>query len=86
MGHMRRRLDKLEERAFEGYGVLQLPDGTKITYGPDELLDALLAQIDCREHRLLPVLRRFETNEGLLGLIRALEPRGDAELEDEGQA
>jgi hypothetical protein len=75
---LRDRLRRLERNA-PTRGTLQLPDGTEVRYGPEELLDALCAAIEGREHRLIPYLRQIpsEAREGMPGLIRAIE--GDAD-------
>ncbi len=73
---LRDRLRRVERDAPTG-GTLRLPDGTKVSYGPDEMLDALCAAIEGRQHRLLPYLRSVPTREGMPGLIRAIE--GDAD-------
>jgi hypothetical protein len=73
---LRDRLRRLERNA-PTRGTLQLPDGTEVRYGPEELLDALCAAIEGREHRLIPYLRQIPTREGIPGLIRAIE--GDAD-------
>lgn len=70
---LRRRVKRLENEAGNLVGVLRLPDGTEVRYGQGELFDALLAAIDGREHRLLPYLRQIPTDEGMPGLIRAME-------------
>jgi hypothetical protein len=78
--------DKLRrlEKASEGlYKTLVMPDGTEIRYRPEEILEAVAACVRRREHRLLPYIRRMETNQGMPGLIRALEgsrePRSEAD-------
>ena len=75
---LRDRLRKLERGAPLG-GTLRLLDGTEIRYGPEEMLDALCAAIEGDPHRLLPYLRQIDTNQGMPGLVRALEgdDRGD---------
>jgi hypothetical protein len=73
---LRDKLRRLEDAASEFYGTLSLPDGTEIRYQGEEMLDALLATIDGQEHRLLPYLRQIDTNEGMPGLIRAIEGSG----------
>jgi len=75
---LRDRLRKLERDAPLG-GTLRLLDGTEIRYGPEEMLDALCAAIEGDPHRLLPYLRQIDTNQGMPGLVRALEgdDRGD---------
>ena len=73
---LRDRLRRLEQDAPLG-GTLRLPDGTEIRYGPEELLDALCAAIEGEQHRLLPYLRQIDTNQGMPGLIRALEGSRD---------
>jgi hypothetical protein len=73
---LRDRLRRLERNAPTG-GTLRLPDGTEVRYGPEEMLDALCAAIEGREHRLIPYLRQIPTREGMPGLIRAIE--GDAD-------
>ncbi len=54
-------------------GTLELPDGTRIPYEGDEMLEALLAAMEGRHHRLLPYLRQMPTNQGMPGVIKALE-------------
>jgi hypothetical protein len=75
---LRGRLRRLERNVPTG-GTLQLPDGTEVRYGPEELLDALCAAIEGCEHRLIPYLRQIpsEASEGMPALIRAIE--GDAD-------
>ena len=75
---LRDRLRKLERDAPLG-GTLRLSDGTEIRYGPEEMLDALCAAIEGDPHRLLPYLRQIDTNQGMPGLVQALEgdDRGD---------
>jgi hypothetical protein len=75
---LRDRLRKLERDAPLG-GTLRLLDGTEIRCGPEEMLDALCAAIEGDPHRLLPYLRQIDTNQGMPGLVRALEgdDRGD---------
>jgi hypothetical protein len=74
---LRRWVRKLERDAGPLHGTLRLPDGTEIRYEPEEMLDALLAAIDGREHRLLPYLRQIPTSEGMPGVVRALEGTGE---------
>jgi len=64
---------KLERDAGDLGGTLQLPDGTEVRYESEEMLEALLAAIEGREHRLLPYLRQIPTSEGMPGMIRAIE-------------
>jgi hypothetical protein len=70
---VRRWIKKLEREAGDLGGVLRLPDGTEVRYQGEEMLDALLAAIEGREHRLLPYLRQIPTDEGMPGMIRAIE-------------
>jgi len=74
MAGLRQRVGRLEREA-EGYlyEVLGLPDGTEIRHAPEELLDVLCAVLDGLEHRLLPDLRAMDTNQGMPGLIRAIQ-------------
>jgi hypothetical protein len=64
---------ELERDAGDLGGTLQLPDGTEVRYESEEMLEALLAAIEGREHRLLPYLRQIPTSEGMPGMIRAIE-------------
>jgi hypothetical protein len=64
---------KLERDAGDLGGTLQLPDGTEVRYESEEMLEALLAAIEGREHRLLPYLRQIPTSEVMPGMIRAIE-------------
>ena len=77
---LRSRLRRLEGDPTLG-GVLTLADGTSVRYGPYEMLDALYAAIEGEEHRLLPYLRQMHTNEGMAGLVKAMdgerEPHGN---------
>jgi hypothetical protein len=72
---LRGRLRRLERDAGDLHGTLRLPDGTEVGYEAPEMLEALLAAIDGREHRLLPYLRLAEpeTSEGMPGMVRAIE-------------
>jgi hypothetical protein len=70
---LRNWIKRLEREAEPLHGTLRLPDGTEIRYQGAELLDALLAAIDGREHRLLPYLRQMPSGEGMSGMIRAIE-------------
>jgi hypothetical protein len=65
----------LEREAAEFYETLKLPDGTEVRYTGEEMLEALCACIERREHRLLPYLRQAkpDTREGMPELIRAIE-------------
>jgi hypothetical protein len=67
---------KLERDAGDLHGTLRLPGGTVVRYGRKEMLDALLAAIEGREHRLLPYLRQIPSSEGMPGMIRAIEGSG----------
>jgi hypothetical protein len=69
------RLRKVEQETEEFYETLELPDGTKIRYEVGEMFEALSAVLDHREHHLLPNLRQIDTNQGMPGLVRALEGR-----------
>ncbi len=73
MTSLRSRLERLELEAAGLYETLHLPDGTGMLYTGEEMLDALSAAIRHEEHRLLPHVRQVDTNEGMPGLIRALE-------------
>ena len=70
---MRGWIKRLERETEEFYDTLQLPDGTEVRYTGEEMLEALCACIESREHRLLPYLRQIDTREGMPGLIRAIE-------------
>ena len=70
-----RRLEQLEGETF---GVLTLPDGTRVRYRrgslheAGDMYEAFLACMDGREHWILPYIRQMDTNEGMPGLVRAL--------------
>jgi hypothetical protein len=66
-------IKRLEREAGPLHGTLQLPDGTEVRYEAPEMLEALLAAIEAREHRLLPYLKQIETSEGMPGMVRAIE-------------
>ena len=72
------------EQGTEGlYQTLTLENGTKLKYEPEEMIDAIFAAIEGRDHPLLLYIRRMDTNEGIPGLVRALEGNGDAERNGE---
>lgn len=70
---LRDKLRRLEESTEGLYETLRLPDGTKVHYTGGEMLDAMSAAIHGQEHHLLPYVRQMDTNQGMPGLIRALE-------------
>ncbi len=79
-----KKVGNLEQRASQHYDVLRFPGGSEVRFTGEDVLEALCAAIDGREHWLLPVFRRIETAIGLPGLIRAVEaPR---ELHERGGA
>jgi hypothetical protein len=71
-------IKRLEREAGPLRGTLRLPDGREVRYERGEMLDALLAAIDGREHRLLPYLRQIDTSDGMPSMIRAIEGSGRA--------
>jgi hypothetical protein len=73
VGSVDRRLDKLEQEAEGLFDTIVLEDGTRIRCEPGEMLDAVSAVINGEDHRLLPLIRREGTRQGLAGLINALE-------------
>jgi hypothetical protein len=73
MASIRGRLDKLEQEAEGFYETLQLPDGSTVKYEAGEMFEVLCAVLDRREHPLLPYLRQMDTNQGMPGLVRAIE-------------
>jgi hypothetical protein len=77
------RLRKVEQGAEGPYQTLTLEDGTKLKYEPKEMIDAIFAAIEGRDHPLLLYIRRMDTDEGIPGLVRALEGNGDAERNGE---
>ena len=64
---LRERLEKLERETEGFHQMLTLPDGRKVRYTQEELLDAMFAAIDEEEHRLLPYIRQIDTNQGMPG-------------------
>jgi hypothetical protein len=70
---LRDKIRSLEKQAGPLRGTLRLPDGREVSYEHEELLEALLAVMEGREHRLLPYLRQMPSTEGIPGIIRALE-------------
>ena len=74
---LRDRLKRLEKTGELIGGTLTLPDGTKVRYGPEELLDAFLAALEGSEaeHRLLPYIRLMDAGEpgSIANLIWAIE-------------
>jgi hypothetical protein len=70
---LRGRLEKLERETEGFHQTLTLPDGTKVRYTGEEMVDAVIAAIHQEEHHLLPHIRKIGTNQGMPGLIRALE-------------
>ncbi len=80
---LRKRLDRLEERAGLLHDEITLPDGTAVRLAPGERLDALVAALDEEEHPLLDIARRVGANEEAeecLRLLWAIQP-GPAEGE-----
>jgi hypothetical protein len=73
VGRLRGRLDKLEKRCGVCYQTLHLPGGETVRYTPEDSLEAFCASVDDAEHWLLPYFRRADTNEGMAGVIQALE-------------
>ncbi len=71
------RLKRLETAAEGLYKTLRLPDGTRVRYTGEEMLDAVIAAIDQREHRLLPYLRKMDADRGLPALVRSIEGSED---------
>ncbi len=69
----RGRLRRLETAAEGLYKTLRLPDGTRVRYTGEEMLDAVIAALDEEEHRLLPYLRKMDPNRGLPSLVRSIE-------------
>jgi hypothetical protein len=73
------KLKRLEALEDETIGVLTLPSGECVRYRHGSLhdcgdmYDAFVACIGRREHWLLPYIRQIDTNEGMPGLVRALE-------------
>ena len=73
------KLKRLEELESEAIGVLTLPDGSSVRYRRGslnevgDLFEAFLACMDGQEHWLLPYIRQMDTNQGLPGLVRAIE-------------
>jgi hypothetical protein len=76
---MRSRLKRLEALEAETIGVLVLPSGENVRYRqgslhePGDMYQALVACMERREHWLLPYIRQMDTNEGMPGLVRAIE-------------
>jgi hypothetical protein len=70
---LRDRLEKLEQETDGFYQTLTLPDGTNVRYTGEEMLNAVIAAIHQEEHRLLPYIRQIDANQGMPGLVRALE-------------
>ena len=70
---LRDKLKRLEAETEGFYETLRLLDGTKVRYTGEEMLDAVIAAIHQEEHHLLPYIRQIDTNQGMPGLIRALE-------------
>jgi hypothetical protein len=69
-----RRWVKRPERDADGlHHTLTLPDGSKVRYTTEEMMDAVIVAIHQEEHHLLPYIRPMDTKEGMPGLIRALE-------------
>jgi hypothetical protein len=64
---------RMKARFAERLYTLYLPNGEKVTYDTEELLEALGATIERREYPLRSALKSTEGNNGLEGLVRALE-------------
>jgi len=76
---MKVRLKRLEALEGELVGVLTLPSRESVRYRQGSLYEggdmyeAFVACMDRREHWLLPYIRQLDTNEGMPGLVRAIE-------------
>jgi hypothetical protein len=70
---LRRWVKRLERDADGLHHTLTLPDGSKVRYTREEMMDAMIAAIHQDEHHLLPYIRQMDTKEGMPGLIWALE-------------
>jgi hypothetical protein len=70
---LRDKLSRLETETEGLYQTLTLPDGTKVHFTGEEMVDAVIAAIHQEEHHLLPYIRKKDTNQGMPGLVRALE-------------
>lgn len=70
---------RLEKDAGKYEHTLTMPDGETIKFTGEEMVDAVIAAIEEEDHRLLPYIRRVDTNkEGIANLIGALEGTNDA--------
>jgi hypothetical protein len=70
---LRGRVRRAEAGAAVFYKTLRLPDGTKVRYTGEEMLDAVIAAMNGEEHRLLPYLHKMDPGRGLPSLVRAVE-------------
>jgi hypothetical protein len=70
---LRCRLWHVEKLSDGLYRTLTLPDGQQIRYTHEEMMAAVIAAMHDQEHRLLLYVRQLGTNQGMPGLIRALE-------------
>ena len=88
---MRSRLKRLEVLEAETIGVLTLPSGETVRYRqgslhePGDMYEAFVACMEKREHWLLPYIRQIYTNEGMPGLVRAIEAIREQRVEGEGR-
>ncbi len=73
MGSVKGRLSRLEVASGGLYKTLVMPDGTRVRYRPEELLEAVAACVRRREHRLLPHIRKMDGYQGMTGLVKRLE-------------
>ena len=66
-------MSRLERQANGLFRTLRLPDGAEVRYTSEEMMVAVIAAMHHQEHPLLPYVRQLDTNQGMPGLIRALE-------------
>jgi hypothetical protein len=69
---LRRWVKRLERDAEGLHHTLTLPDGTKIRYRHEEMLEAVAACVRRREHWLLPHILKMDGYQGMVGLVKRL--------------
>jgi hypothetical protein len=70
---LKSRLEHLEKLSDGLYRTLTLPDRQQIRCTHEEMMAAVIAAKHDQEHPLLLYIRQLDTNQGMPGLIRALE-------------
>jgi hypothetical protein len=70
---LRRWVKRLERDVNGLHHTLTLPDGSRVRYTPEEMLEAVAACVRRREHWLLPHILEMDGYQGMVGLVKRLQ-------------